>query len=65
MLELYDQIEAAAAFIRKRWKETPRVGIVLGTGLGGLAEKIESPVSIDYEDIPHFPHSTVVSHSGG
>ena len=64
MLELYDQIEAAAAAIRARWSETPRVGIILGTGLGGLAEQIESPTAIDYEEIPHFPSSTAVSHRG-
>jgi len=64
MLELYDQIEAAAAAIRLRWNETPRVGIILGTGLGGLAEQIESPVAFEYADIPHFLTSTVVSHSG-
>ena len=64
MLELYDQIEAAVKAIRGQWQETPRVGIILGTGLGGLAEEIESPVAIDYEDIPHFPCSTAVSHRG-
>jgi len=64
MLEIYGQIEAAVAAIRAQWDETPCVGIVLGTGLGGLAEQIESPVAIDYEDIPHFPSSTAVSHRG-
>lgn len=64
MLELHDQIESAAAFIRTKWDETPRVGIILGTGLGKLAEQIESAVAIDYEDIPHFPSSTAVSHRG-
>lgn len=64
MLELYGQIEEAAAAIRKRWDETPRAGIILGTGLGGVAEEIESPVAIDYDQIPHFPRSTAVSHRG-
>jgi len=64
MLELHDQIEAAVAAIRGQWDETPKVGIILGTGLGGLAEQIESPVAIDYEDIPNFPRSTAVSHRG-
>ncbi len=64
MLELYDQIEAAVTTIREHWDETPLVGIILGTGLGGLAEQIESPVAIDYEDIPHFPCSTAVGHRG-
>ena len=64
MLDLHDQIEAAVASIRAKWELTPRVGIVLGTGLGKLADQIESPVAIDYEDIPHFPSSTAVSHRG-
>jgi len=64
MLELHDQIEAAAAAIREEWEETPRAGIILGTGLGGLAEQIESPTVIGYEEIPHFPTSTAVSHRG-
>jgi purine-nucleoside phosphorylase len=64
MLELYAQIEAAAAAIRDKWKETPRAGIILGTGLGNVAGEIESPVMIDYGDIPHFPRSTATSHRG-
>ncbi len=63
-MKLYDQIQTATAAIRDRWSETPQVGIILGTGLGGLAEQIESPVAIDYEQIPHFPCSTVVGHRG-
>ncbi|MCH8840647.1 MAG: purine-nucleoside phosphorylase [Planctomycetes bacterium] len=64
MLELYDQIQEATAAIRARWSETPRAGIILGTGLGGLADQIESPTAIDYEEISHFPSSTAVSHRG-
>jgi purine-nucleoside phosphorylase len=64
MLELYDQIQAAAAAIREKWDHTPRAGIILGTGLGGFADRIESPVAIDYEQIPNFPRSTAVSHRG-
>lgn len=64
MLELYDMIEEARAAIQSQWKGKPRVGIILGTGLGGLAEDITADVRIPYGDIPHFPHSTVVSHAG-
>lgn len=64
MLELYDQIDAAASAIRAQWDHTPRAGIILGTGLGGLADRIESAVAIDYEQIPHFPRSTAISHRG-
>lgn len=64
MLELYNQIETAAAAVRAHWDEKPVAGIILGTGLGDLAAEIESPVAIDYPDIPHFPKSTATSHRG-
>ena len=64
MLELFDQTQQAVAAIRQQWDQTPRVGIILGTGLGGLAEQIEAAVSIDYADIPNFPQSTAISHRG-
>jgi purine-nucleoside phosphorylase len=64
MLELFDQIEAAATAIRKAWPETPHAGIILGTGLGGLVEEMEIAASIEYQDIPHFPNSTATSHRG-
>jgi purine-nucleoside phosphorylase len=64
MLELYDQIEAAAAAIQQAWPQTPHAGIILGTGLGGLAEQIDVSATLDYESIPHFPRSTAVSHRG-
>ena len=64
MLELYDQVEAAAAAIGNEWAESPHAGVILGTGLGGLAEQIEVAAAIDYESIPHFPMSTALSHRG-
>lgn len=64
MLELYDQAQAAAEAIRQQWDHTPRAGIILGTGLGGFADRIEGAVAIDYEEIPNFPRSTAVSHRG-
>jgi purine-nucleoside phosphorylase len=64
MLHLYDQIEAAAAAIRERWNETPHAGVILGTGLGNFAEKIDVAATIDYAEIPHFVTSTVASHRG-
>ncbi len=59
-----EAIEAAAAVVRARYALVPEVAIVLGTGLGGLARAIESPVAIEYGDIPGFPLSTVESHAG-
>ncbi len=64
MLELYDQIHEACAFIKSQWSRIPYAGIILGTGLGPLVEKIEVEVAIDYSDIPHFAKSTAVSHRG-
>ncbi|MBC8042897.1 MAG: purine-nucleoside phosphorylase [Rhizobacter sp.] len=64
MSELQTAIKAANEFIRTKAKETYPVGIVLGTGLGGLAKEIEQEVVLDYTDIPHFPVSTVESHKG-
>jgi purine-nucleoside phosphorylase len=64
MLELFDQIEAAAAAISAPWKETPHAGIILGTGLGGLVEEMDIAATLDYEVIPNFPKSTATSHRG-
>jgi purine-nucleoside phosphorylase len=64
MLDLYDQIDAAAAAIRSKWSDTPHAGLILGTGLGNLAERIEIAATLDYEDVPHFPASTATSHRG-
>jgi purine-nucleoside phosphorylase len=64
MLDLYDRIQEASRAIQSRWPGEPRFGIILGTGLGGLAEDIETEAAIAYEDIPHFARSTVASHAG-
>ena len=60
-----ETINAAAAYVRKQLgKLEPTVGIVLGSGLGKLAEQIENPVVIPYKDIPGFPVSTAIGHKG-
>jgi purine-nucleoside phosphorylase len=64
MTQLFEKISEAAAYISGRTTIVPRVGVVLGTGLGGLVRDIDVQTSIDYEDIPHFPLSTVESHHG-
>jgi purine-nucleoside phosphorylase len=61
---LFDQIQEAAAAVRAKWPTTPAAGIVLGTGLGGLAAEIAGPTVIPYEAIPHFPRSTAPTHKG-
>jgi purine-nucleoside phosphorylase len=62
--ELRKRIDEAIAAIRSKTKSEPAVGIILGTGLGGLVKEIETETEIDYGDIPHFPVSTVESHHG-
>jgi purine-nucleoside phosphorylase len=59
-----EHFEAAAAHIRARTRHAPRIGLVLGSGLGGLAEAVEDAEVIPVEGIPHWPHSTVVGHAG-
>lgn len=61
---LHDRIEAAAALVRKAAPTRPEVGIILGTGLGGLADEITVESTLPYDQIPGFPLSTVESHSG-
>lgn len=58
------QFEASVKFIQSRTKVTPSIGIILGTGLGGLVKEINIIDQIPYEEIPNFPVSTVESHSG-
>ncbi|MEK7450031.1 MAG: purine-nucleoside phosphorylase, partial [Planctomycetota bacterium] len=61
-LSLKTKITRATEFIRKKIKDTPDIGIILGTGLDGLAQEITNQVSIPYRKIPNFPVSTVVTH---
>jgi purine-nucleoside phosphorylase len=61
---IFEKAEEAASAIRERIAVTPRVAIVLGSGLGSFAEQIEHPATIPYTGIPHFPRPTVEGHSG-
>ena len=61
---MFEQIHDAARTIQSRWQGRPRFGIILGTGLGGLAEEIQAEAVFAYKDIPHFPVPTVQSHAG-
>ncbi len=64
MEQFRNQVEEAAKYIQRHLRIQPRVGIVLGTGLGSTAEAVRDPDIIRYADIPHFPVSTVPSHMG-
>ena len=64
MLDLHDKIQEAANKIRESFSTPPHAGIILGTGLGSLADQIDVASSLEYEDVPHFPQSTALSHRG-
>src|SRR5690625_3044429 len=59
-----DQLIKATEYIQNQTSYKPSVGLILGSGLGVLADEIEQPDKIDYENIPHFPKSTVEGHAG-
>ena len=61
---IIQELTEATDFIRTVYKGKPRVGIVLGSGLGNLSREIEVEKEIAYSDIPHFPVSTVEGHHG-
>ncbi len=63
-MDYLDQIQDAVSLIKKLYPTEVPIGIILGTGLGNLGNQIEVELEIDYKDIPHFPVSTVESHSG-
>jgi purine-nucleoside phosphorylase len=59
-----DPVRSAVAALRDRIPRAPKVAIILGSGLGGVADEIGDPVRIPYEEIPGFPRATVVGHRG-
>src|SRR5580698_8485055 len=64
-MDYFDQVMDAAAFLRERLgSRAPSIGIVLGSGLGAVADAVLDPILIPYAEIPHFPQSTVEGHSG-
>jgi purine-nucleoside phosphorylase len=64
MTELKRQISEARRYIRTKTSIKPDVAVILGTGLGGLAREVKQAVRIPYNEIPHFPVSSVLGHSG-
>ena len=60
----YEHVQEAAAYVRSKLAGQPRVGIILGSGLGGIADEIENKVEIPYREIPHFACSTAPGHKG-
>lgn len=60
----YDNLSESAQYIKDRISCAPKIAIICGTGLGSLVTTLEEKVVFAYEDIPHFPKSTVVGHAG-
>lgn len=63
-MELFERMQATASFIQKRVSYRPKVAVVLGSGLGNLANEIDIHAEIPYAEIPHFPVATVKGHGG-
>lgn len=61
---MLEQFKESVNYLKSRTKVEPTIGIILGTGLGGLVKEIEIIDEIAYKDIPNFPLSTVMGHSG-
>jgi len=63
-MEHYDQVREAADALKGRIGAVPAIGVVLGSGLGGFAGTLQQPVSMPYEELPHWPASRVAGHEG-
>src|SRR5438067_13538545 len=63
-MSYYDDVKEAADFIRARAPDVPRIGIVLGSGLGDFANSVNGAVTVPYGDLPHWPASRVIGHEG-
>jgi purine-nucleoside phosphorylase len=61
---MIEQLQETASFLKNKGITNPKIGIVLGTGLGEMVNRIDIKISFDYSEIPHFPTSTVESHKG-
>jgi len=62
--QIYKKIREAVEAIQARAKFQPEIGVILGSGLGPIAQKIESPITIPYTEIPHFHGTSVEGHAG-
>ena len=64
MIGMFEKLEETVAYVRQRTDLRPTVGVILGSGLGQLVERMDDQVAIDYLDLPHFPAPTVAGHAG-
>ena len=63
-MSYYDEVVNTATWLRARVRDTPQIGVVLGSGLGAFADRVEDARRFDYRDIPHWPPAAVVGHAG-
>lgn len=63
-MDLRQRLEAAAGYVRSKTKVRPQIAMILGSGLGTLAVEIKADAAMPYQEIPHFPRSTVEGHAG-
>ena len=63
-MNLFEQVSETCDWLNARISEVPALAMVLGSGLGALAEDLEDAKSFAYEDIPNFPTSSVIGHEG-
>jgi purine-nucleoside phosphorylase len=63
-MDYYTQIQEAASYLKSKIHNQPSIGLVLGSGLGDVSKSVLDPITIAYQDIPHFPLSTVSGHAG-
>jgi len=61
---MYKKVVESVDYLKTKISSSPKIGIILGSGLGALVDSIENKVEIDYEDIPNFPLATVEGHGG-
>jgi purine-nucleoside phosphorylase len=62
--EMFEKANVAADYIRSRTPLTPKIAVILGSGLGAFAHNVKKAVALDYTEIPHFPAPTVLGHTG-
>ena len=62
--DIWNKVDETAGFLAPKLPYKPKIGIILGSGLGGFGASLHADFSIDYSDIPHFPVSTVAGHAG-
>ncbi|HCT65185.1 MAG TPA: purine-nucleoside phosphorylase [Lachnospiraceae bacterium] len=63
-MELMKRLEQAAEYIKTRTKYSPKIGVILGSGLGDFGDSLENAEYYDYKDVPNLPVSTVIGHKG-